>query len=666
MAEGGGEEKATGTHGSTPDVFISYASPNSAVAETACEAMEQNGTTCWIAPRDVTPGASYAGQIIHAIDAAKAIVLILSQNAVSSPHVLREVERAASKRRPIISLRIDQLPLPADFEYFLNTSHWLDASTGDIARVMPRLIAAVQIAIRTPAAMPAGASTLRAPVPAASAGRSQKRTAIAVTLVGLIIAGFAADRLRPFGRRSAAKAPMVSTSASAPTATIPEKSVAVLPFVDMSEKKDQEYFADGIAEELLDLLAKTPGFYVPGRTSSFYFKGKQIALADIATALKVGHVLEGSVRRSGNRVRVTAQLIRADTGYHLWSETYDRNVGDLFKVQDEICAEVAKALRVTLDSGPQQTARTGNSDAYILYLQARSVFQLGTKTGYETALGYLNQAVKLDPSFAAAWADIAKVRVRQWNGGYLPLSETIEAARGAAQQALGLNPQLPAAHLSMGRVRYMFDWNWRAAEVDIKRAIELDPGNGDAYRWASYVAGALGHFDAGLTLAKEAVQKDPLEPLNYEQIARLNYRTARYSDAAVAWRKAHELNPELIGDHYIVDLLIARGDWNAALARIEQEKGPHYYDSALAFYGSGRRMDSDDALQNLLLHPKDPSGIAWVYAYRGENDRAFAWLDRAYLQHDTNLTDIIGDPILRNLIGDPRYNAFLRKMRLAE
>jgi TolB-like protein len=345
VAEGGGEEKATGTHGSTPDVFISYASPNSAVAETACEAMEQNGTTCWIAPRDVTPGASYAGQIIHAIDAAKAIVLILSQNAVSSPHVLREVERAASKRRPIISLRIDQLPLPADFEYFLNTSHWLDASTGDIARVMPRLIAAVQIAIRTPAAMPAGASTLRAPVPAASAGRSQKRTAIAVTLVGLIIAGFAADRLRPFGRRSAAKAPMVSTSASAPTATIPEKSVAVLPFVDMSEKKDQEYFADGIAEELLDLLAKTPGFYVPGRTSSFYFKGKQIALADIATALKVGHVLEGSVRRSGNRVRVTAQLIRADTGYHLWSETYDRNVGDLFKVQDEICEGAASDAR---------------------------------------------------------------------------------------------------------------------------------------------------------------------------------------------------------------------------------------------------------------------------------------------------------------------------------
>jgi tetratricopeptide (TPR) repeat protein len=352
---------------------------------------------------------------------------------------------------------------------------------------------------------------------------------------------------------------------------------------------------------------------------------------------------------------------------HVWSETYDRNVGDLFKVQDEICAEVAKALRVTLDTGPQQVARTDNSDAYTLYLQARSVFQLGTKAGYETAAGYLDKAVKLDPSFAAAWADIAKVRVRQWIAGYLPLREAAEEARGAAQRALGLNPQLAAAHLSMGRVHYTFDWNWQAAEADTKRAIELDPGNGDAYRWASYVAGDLGHFDTALALTKQADQKDPLEPLNYEQIARLNYRTARYADAETAWRKAHELNPELISDNYIVDLLIARGDWTAALARISREPG-HYYSSALVFYALGRRDDSDRALQSFIrLHAEDdPSGVAWVYAFRRDNDRAFAWLDRAYLQHDKFLVDITGDPLLRNLTGDPRYHGFLRKMKLSE
>jgi TolB-like protein/tetratricopeptide (TPR) repeat protein len=462
-------------------------------------------------------------------------------------------------------------------------------------------------------------------------------------------------------------APPMQPSAAAVAFAPPAHSIAVLPFADMSEKKDQEYFADGIAEELLDLLAKTPGFHVPGRTSSFYFKGKQTALPDIARALNVGHVLEGSVRRSANRVRVTAQLIRADTGYHVWSDTYDRTAGDLFKVQDEICVAVANALRVTLESGVLQVARTDNPDAYTLYLQAHSVFQLGTKEGYETAVGYLHQAVKLDPSFAAAWADIAKVRVRQWNFGYLPLQQAAEEARRAAQQALALNPQLAAAHLSMGRVHYLFDWDWQAAETDTKRAIELDPGNADAYRWASYVAGTLGRFDTALALAKQAVAKDPLEPLNYEVIAGLHYRTSRYAEAEAAWRKAHELNPELIGDNYILNLLVARGDWTTALDRISQKPGPDY-DSAVVFYASGRTSDSDRALQNLIrLRAEDDSmSIAEVYAFRGENDRAFAWLDRAYSQHDIQLVYIQGEPLLKNLTRDPRYKAFLQKMKLPE
>jgi tetratricopeptide (TPR) repeat protein len=282
-------------------------------------------------------------------------------------------------------------------------------------------------------------------------------------------------------------------------------------------------------------------------------------------------------------------------------------------------------------------------------------------------VGYLHQAVKIDPSFAAAWADIAKVRVRQWNGGYLPLHEATEEARAAAQQALALNPQLAVAHLSMGRVHYMFDWDWRAAEADTKRAIELDSGNGDAYRWAAYVAGTLGRFDVALALAKQAVEKDPLEPLNYEQIARLNYRTARYADSEIAWRKAHELNPELISDGYIVDLLIARGAWTAALARIAQEPGPHYYVRALAFNALGRRGDSDQALHNLIrLRAEAAMDIAEVYAFRGENDQAFAWLDRSYVQHEKAMMDIKGDPLLNDLRGDPRYKAFLQKMNLPE
>jgi hypothetical protein len=241
MTEGGGEGN---TSGSTPSVFISYASLDGTVAETGCEALEKAGVTCRIAPRDVTPGAFYGDEIVHAID-AKVIVLILSQNAATSPHVLREVERAASKRHAVISLRIDKAPLPAGLEYFLNTSQWLDASSGDTVRALPKLVSAVQVTIRAPIATPTGVPSAHGPAPAVAA-RSRKRMALVVgSAVGLALVGFAADRLWPSSHRAAttpvASAPVPVTAA----AVIPEKSVAVLPFVDMSEKKDQEYFSDG-------------------------------------------------------------------------------------------------------------------------------------------------------------------------------------------------------------------------------------------------------------------------------------------------------------------------------------------------------------------------------------------------------------------------------------
>jgi len=352
MAKDSDDEKASG---STPSVFISYASLDSAIAESTCEALEKAGVRCWIAPRDVTPGAFYGDEIVHAIDAAKAIVLILSQNAATSPHVLREVERAASKRHAVISLRIDKGPLPAGLEYFLNTSQWLDASSGDTSRALPKLVSAVGAAIQAPTVTPTGLPTARALAPAVAAISPKGLVFVVASVVGLALVGFAADRLWLSSHRAAA-IPTTTPVASAPVPStaapvIPEKPVAVLAFVDMSEKKDQEYFSDGLSEELIDMLTKVPELRVPARTSSFYFKGKQATLTDIAKALGVTHVLEGSVRKSGSALRVTAQLIRVDNGYHIWSETYDRNQEDVFKIQDDIARAVVDKLRLTLLGG---------------------------------------------------------------------------------------------------------------------------------------------------------------------------------------------------------------------------------------------------------------------------------------------------------------------------
>jgi len=292
VSEGSIEPQATHLQSRLPDVFISYASPDRSIADTVCGALERAGTTCWIAPRDVTPGEFYADAIVHGIDAAKVMVLVLSQNATASPHVVREIERATSKGRPVVSFRIDMTSMPPALEYFLNASHWLDTSASGITPALPKLIDAVK-RLLAPGTGPADSPSI--------------------------------------GRE---KSPKPVTAS--PSAVFGTNSIAVLPFANMSADQDQEYFSDGLAEEIINLLAHIPGLKVIARTSAFAFRGKEQDIRGIADALGVTHVLEGSVRRAGNRLRITGQLIQAVDGTHLWSERYDRELSDIFAIQDEI------------------------------------------------------------------------------------------------------------------------------------------------------------------------------------------------------------------------------------------------------------------------------------------------------------------------------------------
>ena len=303
------------------DAFVSYASHDAPVANAIVEALEKHGLRCWIAPRDVTPGSHYADHIMSAISRAKVLVLVLSDSGLASKHVGKEVERASSKGRPIIALRTDAAPLTPAFEYFLSESQWIDVGAGGVAAVAAKLVEAV----RSHADSPVSTWPSRRARAQRSFGRPsaqavgdldhgcRTRSCIRIPRRRQVLAVEA--------RRERA-ATVVAIGAPATTPVVPaisEKSIAVLPFADMSEKKDQEYFADGMAEEIINLLTKVPDLRVPARTSSFYFRGKSTKVPDIARELGVAHVLEGSVRRSGNQIRVTAQLVRADNGYHLWS-----------------------------------------------------------------------------------------------------------------------------------------------------------------------------------------------------------------------------------------------------------------------------------------------------------------------------------------------------------
>jgi TolB-like protein/cytochrome c-type biogenesis protein CcmH/NrfG len=671
-----GKEQAPGARTGKPDVFISYASHDSAVAEAACDALERAGVTCWIAPRDVMPGAFYADEIVHAIDDAKAIVLILSQHAAESPHVQREVERAASKRHPVVSLRIDHAPLPPGLEYFLNASHWLDASGGDPARAMPKLVSATQVAIGVPGAMPAASPSSRDFALSASPQSPNRTTIVVASLVGLAITVFAIDRIWISGGKPAAtQVPTLPTSAPAFEAAvpaIPEKSVAVLPFIDMSEMKDQEYFSDGLSEELIDMLTKVPDLRVPARTSSFYFKGKQATIADIAKALGVSHVLEGSVRKSGKMLRVTAQLIRVDNGYHIWSETYDRKLDDIFKVQDDIADEVVKALKASLlDPGARRAVAVGSTEAYNFLLQGRYFAAKRTLSDMGAAIEYFNKAVQRDPGYAEAWAALAYADTWQAQFGAEDVESLTAKARLAAKQAILLNPKLPEAHATMALIHASYDFDWASASSETELALSLDRSNPDALLLAGQADFGFGRMDQAIARYREVLSVDPLRADAYMHLGSALYSAGRFDEAADALRATMRLNPEQVKAHFLLALTeLARGDAQAARATVEAEQAPWYRLTGLAIidHSLGRKAESDSALAELRTgHGVDAAvQIAEACAYRGERDEAFDWLNRAYRQRDAGLRWLKVDPLFATLRSDARYKALLRKMNLSD
>jgi TolB-like protein len=672
MVEGGGEKAS----GSTPAVFISYASQDASVAEAACKALEQAGVTCWIAPRDVTPGTFYADEIVHALDAAKALVLILSENAAASPHVLREVERAASKRLSVVSLRIDQAPLPAGLEYFLNTSQWLDASGGDPNRAMPKLVAAVRAALQAPAVMPAGAPTARAPARYTSV-RSTNRMAIVVGLVvGLVFLGLAADRLWLSRRASVPPATDPAAPASGPAPAAPairEKSIAVLPFTDMSEKKDQEYFGDGMAEEILDLLAKIPDLTVIGRTSSFQFKGRSEDLRAIGDKLRVSYVVEGSVRKAGSRIRVTAQLVDARTGAHIWSDSYDRDFGDVLTLQDEIATGIARALQLVVGADDTRAARRLQSqDAYTLYLHGLSFLDSQHEEQLAQAKNYFEQALALDPSMLRAAEALALTYVASGLDENVPSPTAWRQAKAAAERALRIDSNSASAHAVLGFVHAYDEFDWKNAEAEFGKALSLNPRDPVTLYLAASVAYARSRRNEALQRINASLALDPLNPYALQSLGEMLLHSGDRAGAESAFRQSLAISPSFDESHlFIAEILLLRGHPEAALAEVQSESAPDAKDLGLALvsHALGRHAESDAALARLTRSDSEvwPYGIALAHAYRGEANEAFDWMEKAYELRDAEfIFSIHAHPMFERLRGDPRYKALVRKMNLQE
>ena len=439
----------------------------------------------------------------------------------------------------------------------------------------------------------------------------------------------------------------------------------------MSPEKNQEYFSDGLAEELLNSLAKIQGLRVAARTSSFQFKGKTEDLRTIAEKLNVTTILEGSVRTQGERVRVTAQLIKASDGFHLWSETYDRELRDIFAVQDDIARAVAGSLQVALLGGGKAapSAKDTNVEAYNAVLQGRYFQGRRSKANLERAAGYFEQAIKLDPNYAPAWAGLARVRISQVSGGDLPIQEGNSKAREAADRALALDRNLAEAHLADAAIKMNYDWDWSGADAAVQRALALEPGNAAALSRAGSLACSLGRFDEALQLHRRAAALDPLRAATWANLGFCAGRSGKWEESAAALKKALELTPGCSGAHaFLGRILLAQSRPQEALTEIEQETSPIWrmYGLALAYHALGRKKDADAALAEFIAKYQADAAyqVAEIYAFRGEADRAFEWLERAYAQRDGGLTEMKGDFFLKSLERDPRYVAFLKKMRL--
>jgi tetratricopeptide (TPR) repeat protein len=421
----------------------------------------------------------------------------------------------------------------------------------------------------------------------------------------------------------------------------------------------------------LNVLARIPNLRVTGRTSSFQFKGKNEDPRVIGQKLNVTTLLEGSVRKAGNQVRITAQLVQAADGFRLWSETYERELTNIFSVQDDIARSVASALKVAMlgrDTAPS-TAHGVSAESYNLYLQAQYFRALRTKDGLEKAVGYYEQALRLDPGFALAWVGLAGAHGNQADAAYIPVDEGFRKSRQGAEKALTLDPNLAEAHAALGRIRLFHDWDWSGADAASKRALELEPGNAMVVRVAAILAATLGRFDEAVHLSRRAIELDPLSLSSHISLGFSALRAGRLNEAEGVFRRAIEFNPGYPSAHLQLGrVYLMQSKPETALQEMEREKEPLWrrFGLALTYHGLGRKKQADGALNDFLEEDKDRAAfqIAEVYAFRGEADKAFEWLERAYAQRDAGLVGMKGDPLLKKIESDPRYRVFMNKIRL--
>ena len=508
--------------------------------------------------------------------------------------------------------------------------------------------------------------------PAASAALRGPRLLLLLGAMGALVA---APGVIWVFLRASRPAGQPQTNLEAPPPEAP--SIAVLPLVNMSSDKEQEYFSDGLSEELLNLLAQVPGLRVSARTSAFAFKGKNVKISDIARELGVATVLEGSVRKSGDTVRITTQLIKAADGFHLWSETYDRKLTEVFALQDEIARAVVAALKLKLL--PPAATREAKPEAHDQHLLAVHLLRQGTSEGRAPAIDALEKAVTIDPGYAAAWAALATARqaVADQDPLRFPPARFNPAAFEAAEKAIALGPDLPFGWLARGELRMSISKDWTGARADLQRALALGPGVADVLGSLATLDALEGRLPQAIAGARKVAAADQLAPDPWIELSGFHLGTGELGEAEACAARALQLapgSPRALRNLGFAQLLQHRlPEARATFAKLQDDGASgtlfRLLGNALVEHDSGRTDETRRLTAELLARPAAfVQGAAYqlaeLFAWQGDRDHAFDWLNKAIAVHDGGLRYLKYDPFLRPLRADARYAAVLRQLKL--
>ena len=682
-----GESSAAAATGGA--VFLSYASEDAAAAARIAQALRAAGVEVWFDQSELRGGDAWDRQIRARIHDCRLFIAVISASteARDEGYFRREWKLAVDRTHDMSERKAFLLPVVIDRTSERGAAvpdkfrelQWTRLPGGATPPEFAARVARLMAVEPPPQAAQAGRHAAAAHPPAARAAVPRPR-ALPLAILALVVAGLGYLFMDKVMRHdtaaspSAASQPPAAGAPAAPAFNPPPHSIAVLPFANLSGDPGQDYFSDGLTEELLNSLVAVDGLQVAARTSSFSFKGKDTDIGTVARKLGVGAVLEGSVRRSGHTVRITAQLINAVTGFHLWSKTYDRDLGDVLKLQTEIATAVADSLKVTLlgDTAAKiEVGGTRNPAALDAFLRATRLGAAASEAHqYEPAIAAYTEAIRLDPDYAAAIAGRSFVESLYAGQGAVgpAIRAHFDRALADARRAIALAPELAGAHSALGFYLWNGAFDLRGASAEFERARALAPGSAAILQIYGLYAISMGNFQPGIADLKRAAELDPLNVASHYLLGRGLYWSHRYAEALPALDEADALDPQFLATYEYRGLAyIGLGEFDRARAACEPR--PQYWGAqwclAIAYDKLGRHADAEAALERLRQMQGDAASYqyATIYAQRGDVPRALDWLETALRVRDPGVTLMRTDPFLDPLRKEPRFQAVERQLR---